>query len=133
MAIEKININSPVYLKLENTALASCNLTLAIYSGAFQSSPSTTYELVKNEFDGIDSKLLNLNFDTLFSRNWYSGGDLFLDQNRFVIGLEYNHFNPSNNKERYISLGRAYFEDGEPNIGEFNLTFFPLNSASNIG
>lgn len=76
----------------------------------------------KNEFsDGIDSKLLNLNFDTLFSRNWYSGGDLFLDQNRFVIGLEYNHFNPSNNKERYISLGRAYFEDGEPNIGEFNL------------
>ena len=49
MAIEKININSPVYLKIENTNLASCNLTLAIYSGAFQSSPSTTYELVKNE------------------------------------------------------------------------------------
>ena len=47
MAIEKININSPVYLKIENTNLASCNLTLAIYSGAFQSSPSTTYELVK--------------------------------------------------------------------------------------
>jgi len=50
MAIEKININSPVYLKIENSAgLTSCNLTLAIYSGAFQSSPSTTYELVKNE------------------------------------------------------------------------------------
>ena len=49
MAIEKININSPVYLKIENSSLASCTLTLAIYSGAFQSSPSTTYELVKNE------------------------------------------------------------------------------------
>jgi hypothetical protein len=49
MAIEKININSPVYLKIENTNLASCNLTLAIYSGAFNASPSTTYELVKNE------------------------------------------------------------------------------------
>tara|TARA_R100000654_G_scaffold35508_1_gene60981 strand:+ start:2804 stop:3922 length:1119 start_codon:yes stop_codon:yes gene_type:complete len=49
MAIEKININSPVYLKIANANLASCNLTLAIYSGAFQSSPSSTYELVKNE------------------------------------------------------------------------------------
>lgn len=53
MAIEKININSPVYLKIENNSgsggLASCNLTLAIYSGTFQTSPSTTYELVKNE------------------------------------------------------------------------------------
>ena len=49
MAIEKININSPVYLKIENSNLASCNLTLSIYSGTFQTSPSTTYELVKNE------------------------------------------------------------------------------------
>ena len=49
MAIEKININSPVYLKIANSNLASCNLTLSIYTGAFQSSPSTTYELIKNE------------------------------------------------------------------------------------
>ena len=51
MAIEKININSPVYLKIANSTddMASCNLTLAIYSGAFQASPSSTYELVKNE------------------------------------------------------------------------------------
>ena len=27
----------------------------------------------------IDSKLLNLNFDTLFNKNWYSGRDLFFD------------------------------------------------------
>ena len=49
MAIEKININSPVYLKVENTNLASCKLTIAIYSGAFNASPTTTYELIKNE------------------------------------------------------------------------------------
>ncbi len=49
MAIEKININSPVYLKVENSNLASCKLTIAIYSGAFDASPTTTYELIKNE------------------------------------------------------------------------------------
>ena len=49
MAIEKININSPVYLKIENSSLASCTLTLAIYTGNFNASPSITYELVKNE------------------------------------------------------------------------------------
>ena len=51
MAIEKININSPVYLKVENVNddLASCKLSLAIYSGAFNASPTTTYELIKNE------------------------------------------------------------------------------------
>tara|TARA_R100001443_G_scaffold98667_1_gene105737 strand:+ start:5679 stop:6794 length:1116 start_codon:yes stop_codon:yes gene_type:complete len=49
MAIEKININSPVYLKIENSTLASCTLTLAIYTGTFNASPSITYELVKNE------------------------------------------------------------------------------------
>ena len=49
MAIYKININTPVYLKISNTNLADCDLTLSIYSGTFQSSPSTTYQLRKNE------------------------------------------------------------------------------------
>ena len=46
--------------------------------------------------------------------------------------LEYNHFNPSNNKERYISLGRAYFEDGEPSIGEFNFLKSDRQPINNI-
>ena len=33
----------------------------------------------------IDSKLLNLNFDTLFNKNWYSGRDLFFDRNRICL------------------------------------------------
>lgn len=49
MAIYKVNINNPVYLKISNSTLADCDLTVSIYSGTFQSSPSTTYQLRKNE------------------------------------------------------------------------------------
>lgn len=49
MAIYKVNINSPVYLKINNTDLADCDLTISIYTGTFQASPSTTYQLRKNE------------------------------------------------------------------------------------
>ena len=49
MAIYKVNINSPVYIKVANDALTNCNLTLSIYSGTYQASPSTVYELRKNE------------------------------------------------------------------------------------
>lgn len=49
MAIYKVNINSPVYLKISNSDLADCDLTISIYTGTFQASPSTTYQLRKNE------------------------------------------------------------------------------------
>ena len=49
MAIQKVNINTPIYMKLANSSLASCQLTIAIYTGAFDSSPTTTYTLRKNE------------------------------------------------------------------------------------
>tara|TARA_R100001440_G_scaffold16711_1_gene28263 strand:- start:12403 stop:13548 length:1146 start_codon:yes stop_codon:yes gene_type:complete len=49
MAIQKVNINTPIYIKLANSSLASCQLTIAIYTGAFQTSPTTTYTLRKNE------------------------------------------------------------------------------------
>ena len=49
MAIYKVNINSPVYIKVSNSGLIDCDLTLSIYTGTFQSSPSTTYQLRKNE------------------------------------------------------------------------------------
>jgi lipopolysaccharide assembly outer membrane protein LptD (OstA) len=62
---------------------------------------------------GIDSKLHNLNFDTLFKRNWYSGSDFFLEQNRLILGFEHNFYNASNGYERYFSLGRAFFRNKE--------------------
>ncbi len=56
MAIYKININSPVYIKVANdgggneaNALANCSLTISIFAGTYQTSPSTTYQLRKNE------------------------------------------------------------------------------------
>lgn len=49
MAIFKVNINTPVYIKVANDLLADCNLSISIYSGTYQASPSTTYELRKNE------------------------------------------------------------------------------------
>ena len=64
----------------------------------------------------IDSKLQNLNFDTLFKRNWYSGSDFFLEQNRLILGFEHNFYNASNGNERYFSLGRAFFRDNENSL-----------------
>ena len=56
MAIFKVNINSPVYIKVandgggtESNALADCNLDISIYTGTYQASPSLTYQLRKNE------------------------------------------------------------------------------------
>ena len=65
---------------------------------------------------GIDSKLQNLNFDTLFKRNWYSGSDFFLEQSRLILGFEHNFYNASNGNERYFSLGRAFFRDNENSL-----------------
>jgi len=56
MAIFKVNINSPVYIKVandgggtESNALADCNLNISIFSGTYQASPDITYQLRKNE------------------------------------------------------------------------------------
>ena len=49
MARYKVNINTPVYLKISNTNLADCNLDIYIYSGTYQASPTVTYQLRKNE------------------------------------------------------------------------------------
>ena len=59
----------------------------------------------------IDSKLLNLNFDNLLKRNWYSSSDLFLEESRIIVGLEYNFYNHSSKQERYLSFGKAFFEN----------------------
>ena len=69
-----------------------------------------------NYEEGIDSKLQNLNFDTLFKRNWYSGSDFFLEQNRLILGFEHNFYNASTGNERYFSLGRAFFRDKENSL-----------------
>ncbi len=71
----------------------------------------------ENRFNkSIDSKFLDLNFDTLFNKNWYSGSDLFLEKNRLILGFEHSYFDTSNGDEIYLSLGRAFFDDKEINL-----------------
>ncbi len=71
----------------------------------------------ENRFNkSIDSKFLDLNFDTLFNKNWYSGSDLFLEKNRLILGFEHSYFDTSNGDKIYLSLGRAFFEDKEINL-----------------
>jgi len=71
----------------------------------------------ENRFNkSIDSKFLDLNFDTLFNKNWYSGSDLFLEENRLILGFEHSYFDTSNGDEIYLSLGRAFFDDKEINL-----------------
>ena len=64
----------------------------------------------KNDIS-IDSKLLNQNFDNLFKRNLYSNNDIFLEESRFVLGLEHNYYNYFSGQEMYLSFGRAVFRD----------------------
>ena len=75
----------------------------------------------ENRFNkSIDSKFLNLNFDTLFNKNWYSGSDLFLEQNRLILGFEHRSYDTSNGDEIYLSLGRAFFDEQENNLSRNN-------------
>jgi len=68
----------------------------------------------ENEFkNSVDSKILNLNYDNLFRKNWYTGSDLFLEENRIVLGIEYNSYGLYTKKERSFSLGRAFFKNKE--------------------
>lgn len=61
----------------------------------------------------VDSKIIDLNFESLFRKNWYTGSDLFLEKNRVILGLEYKSYGLSSKKERSFSLGRAFFDGKE--------------------
>ena len=52
----------------------------------------------------------------MFKRNWYSGSDFFLEQNRLILGFEHNFYNASTGDERYFSIGRAFFRDKENSL-----------------
>ena len=73
----------------------------------------------------IDSKLLNLNFDTLFNKNWYSGRDIFFDRNRIVIGAEHSLYDYDTGYDIYFSFGKA-FENNE----DIAQTFPPIKLLS---
>ena len=67
-----------------------------------------------NDFErNVDSKFVNLNYETIFRKNWFTGSDLFLERDRLILGIEYNSYEFSSNKERSFSFGRAFFNEEE--------------------
>tara|TARA_Y100001970_G_scaffold247137_1_gene315657 strand:- start:602 stop:1450 length:849 start_codon:yes stop_codon:yes gene_type:complete len=67
-----------------------------------------------NDFErNVDSKFVNLNYETIFRKNWFTGSDLFLERDRLILGIEYNSYEFSSNKERSFSFGRAFFNKEE--------------------
>ena len=91
----------------------------------------------KNDIS-IDSKLLNQNFDNLFKRNLYSNNDIFLEESRFVLGLEHNYYNYFSGQEMYLSFGRAFFRDKKRSFLEEEIvdssyvSEFKTNLANNL-
>ena len=63
----------------------------------------------------IDSKIINLNLETILRRNWYSGNDLFLEKNRLIMGFEHNYINNETGKQRYFSIAKSFFSDKDFN------------------
>jgi LPS-assembly protein len=91
----------------------------------------------KNDIS-IDSKLLNQNFDNLFKRNLYSNNDIFIEESRFVLGLEHNYYNYLSGQKMYLSFGRAFFRDKkrsfleEEIVDSSYISEFKTNLANNL-
>ena len=76
--------------------------------------------------ESIDSRLMGLNYNNLFLRNWYSGPDRFLNQDRLILGIEHQNIGVENDKNLSLSIGKAFFLKDEFSIGENNKRISPL-------
>ena len=74
----------------------------------------------------IDSRLMSLNYSNLFLRNWYSGPDRFLNQDRVILGIEHQNMDLQNDTNLNILLGKAFFLDNEYSINGENKRTSPL-------
>ena len=74
----------------------------------------------------IDSRLMSLNYSNLFLRNWYSGPDKFLHQDRVILGIEHQNIDLQNDTNLNILLGKAFFLDSEYSINGENKRTSPL-------
>ena len=86
----------------------------------------------------FDSKLLDFNFETIFKKNWYSGSDLFLEENRLVIGFEHNFYNSINGSGGHFSVGKAFFNgkenarEGDDSMNSFFVSELSIDLAANF-
>ena len=126
MAIQKVNINTPIYIKIANSTLASCQLTIAIYTGAFQTSPTTTYTLRKNEvadnnyvifeIGELIKDYIDYDFNGTFGNN---GINLWVQ----TTATPFNSSNTALDAVTTIMMafdGYGYFEDGFTTVSTTN-------------
>ncbi len=52
---------------------------------------------------------MGLNYNNIFLRNWYSGPDRFLNQDRVILGIEHQNIDLKNNTNLSFSIGKAFF------------------------
>ena len=74
----------------------------------------------------IDSRLLGLNYNNIFLRNWYSGPDRFLNQDRVILGIEHEKLDLESNLNSSFSFGKAFFLKNEYAINNKNKRASPL-------
>jgi lipopolysaccharide assembly outer membrane protein LptD (OstA) len=61
--------------------------------------------------ESIDSRLLNLDFESIHRRNLYSGNDFFLENNRIILGFEHHFINQVTGNESSVSVAKAFFSN----------------------
>ena len=61
--------------------------------------------------ESIDSRLMSLNYNNLFLRNWYSGPDRFLNEDRVILGIEHQNLGLQKDMNLNLLLGKAFFLD----------------------
>ena len=99
-----------------NESFRSLNPTLKFLKLDADSHPSVS----------IDSRLMSLNYNNLFLRNWYSGPDRFLSQDRVILGIEHQNLGLQNNKNLNLLLGKAFFLDNGYSLDGKNKRTSPL-------
>ena len=99
-----------------NQSFRSLNPTLKFLKLDADSHPSVS----------IDSRLMSLNYNNLFLRNWYSGPDRFLSQDRVILGIEHQNLGLQNDKNLNLLLGKAFFLDNGYSLEGKNKKTSPL-------
>jgi len=74
----------------------------------------------------IDSRLMGLNYNNIFLRNWYSGPDRFLNQDRVILGIEHQNIDLKDSANFSFSIGKAFFLKDEYAIDSNNKRASPL-------
>ncbi|QDP60743.1 MAG: hypothetical protein Unbinned3528contig1000_23 [Prokaryotic dsDNA virus sp.] len=126
MAIQKVNINTPIYIKVANANLNNCQLTIAIYTGAFQTSPTTTYTLRKNEVANNNYVIFEIG-ELIKDYIAYDFSGTFGDNGiNLWVQTTATPFNSSNTALDAVTTimaafdGYGYFEDGFTTVSTTN-------------